>query len=334
MRRLAAFLFVLALLACGTPAFSQSTSAGLTPCGIGITINVTVVSANSQLQSCGPVAVVYNNGTDDVYLALGSASTTAATTSGWILPSGHSITLNVGTNRLYLAAIAPSSTSTIKVVQGLGSPAISGGGGSGGGGGGAITAADGAIVSIGTTTDGACAGDATSGCTELSRLSRIAARLTTIITTGIPVTNANANGQATMANSSPVVIASNQTAADPCMFQAKTNLAISQNGTSSVQLIALSGSTSIYVCSLSLIAAGATTVAITTGTGTACVTGNAAVIGSTTSNIANSMSFAANGGMTMGNGQGTVAKGASSSELCMILGSNVFVSGNLTYVQQ
>lgn len=124
------------------------------------------------------------------------------------------------------------------------------------------------------------------------------------------------------------------TSDDPCTQKAKTNLPISQNGTSSVQLIALSGATVIYVCSLSLIAAGATTVAITTGTGSACVTGNAAVIGSTTSNIANSMSFAANGGLTLGSGHGTIAQGAASSELCMILGSNVFVSGNLTYVQQ
>ena len=125
----------------------------------------------------------------------------------------------------------------------------------------------------------------------------------------------------------------NATAGDPCMFAKKTNLAISQNGTSSVQLIALSGSTTIYVCSLSLVAAGATTVAITTGTGTACVTGNAAVIGSTTANIANSMSFAANGGMTLGNGGNTIASGAASSELCMVLGTSVYVSGNLTYVQ-
>lgn len=121
---------------------------------------------------------------------------------------------------------------------------------------------------------------------------------------------------------------------DVCKQKAKTNLPISQNGTSSVQLIALSGSTTIYVCSLSLIAAGATTVAITTGTGTACVTGNAAVIGSTTANIANSMAFPANGGMTLGNGGGTIALGAASGELCMILGTSVFVSGNLTYVQQ
>jgi hypothetical protein len=64
------------------------------------------------------------------------------------------------------------------------------------------------------------------------------------------------------------------------------------------------------------------------------VTGNAAVIGSTTAGIANSMSYAANGGETYGNGTGTIAKGAASSEFCMINGTNVYVSGNLTFVQQ
>jgi hypothetical protein len=128
--------------------------------------------------------------------------------------------------------------------------------------------------------------------------------------------------------------AANQTA-DPCSSaNNKTNVAFTTNGTSSVQLVALSGSTTIYVCALHYIAAGATTVAFTTGTGTACVTGNAAVIGSTTANIANSMSYAANGGETYGNGSGTIAKGAASSEFCMVNGTNVYVSGNLVYVQQ
>lgn len=122
--------------------------------------------------------------------------------------------------------------------------------------------------------------------------------------------------------------------ADPCLGANKTNLPISQNGTSSVQLVALSGSTVIYVCSVSLVAAGATTAVLTTGTGSACVTGNAAVLGDTTANIANGLSFAANGGLTLGNGAGTIAKGAASSELCMTLGTNVRMSGNLTYVQQ
>lgn len=205
----------------------------------------------------------------------------------------------------------------------------------GGGGGGAVTLVDGADVTQGAEADSACATD-NGTCTVVALLKRIAQRITTLIgsTLNVVVTNANSNGQATMDNSSPVTLPLNQQVADPCMFQAKTNLPISQNGTSSVQLIALSGSTSIYVCSLSIIAAGTTTVAFTTGTGSACVTGNAAVIGSTTANIANSMSFAANGGLTLGNGQGTIAKGAASSELCMINGSNVYVSGNLTYVQQ
>lgn len=119
---------------------------------------------------------------------------------------------------------------------------------------------------------------------------------------------------------------------DPCLGANKTNLAISNNSTSSVQLVALSGSTSIYVCSLSLISASANTVALTTGTGTACATGTAAVVGSTT--VANSLSLAANGGLTLGNGAGTVAKGAASSELCMVLGSAAYVSGNITFVQQ
>ena len=142
----------------------------------------------------------------------------------------------------------------------------------------------------------------------------------------------NANGQAAMASSAPVVIASNQTAADPCMFQNKTSIPFAQNGTASTQLIALSGGTTIYVCSLSIIAAGATTWALTTGTGSACASGTAAVMGSTT--VANSLSFAANGGLTLGNGGNTIAKGAAASALCHINGTNVYVSGNLTYVQQ
>jgi hypothetical protein len=124
------------------------------------------------------------------------------------------------------------------------------------------------------------------------------------------------------------------TSNDPCAYAKKTNVPFTTNGTSSVQLIALSGTTTIYVCSLHYITAGATTVAFTTGTGTACVTNNAAVIGSTTASVANSMSYAANGGETYGNGGATIAQGAAAGELCMVNGTNVYVSGNLTYVQQ
>jgi hypothetical protein len=161
-------------------------------------------------------------------------------------------------------------------------------------------------------------------------------------THGLPVQGTGTAGSAAegvlsvqgVASMTPLLV-TESTPADPCFSSAKTNLAISQNGTSSVQLVALSGSTSIYVCSLFMMTnSTATTVALTTGTGTACVTNNAAVIGTTTANIANSANLIAGAGLTYGSGVGTVAKGAASSELCMVLGSNVYVSGNLTYVQQ
>ncbi len=162
------------------------------------------------------------------------------------------------------------------------------------------------------------------------------------ITAAVPCLNATAsttntyttgqtNGANCNLNGGLYVQASN----DVCSQKAKTNLPISQNGTSSVQLIGVSGATTIYVCSVFLMTnSTATTAAITTGTGTACVTNNAAVIGTTTSNIANSMNLIAGAGFTYGNGAATVGQGAASSELCLILGSNVYVSGNLTYVQQ
>lgn len=85
-----------------------------------------------------------------------------------------------------------------------------------GGGGGAATIADGADVAQGTTTDAACAGDATSGCTVLSRLSRIAARLTTLITaTGSPFQAGGSIGNTTFAatqGTSPWVVSGTVTA--------------------------------------------------------------------------------------------------------------------------
>lgn len=73
-----------------------------------------------------------------------------------------------------LAAVTGTATITLQS-----SPASIGS--SGGGGGGAVTVADGADTALGATTDGACAGDATSGCTVESRLIRIAQNLTTAI---------------------------------------------------------------------------------------------------------------------------------------------------------
>lgn len=111
----------------------------------------------------------------------------------------------------------------------------------------------------------------------------------------------------------------------------KTNLPISFTATASLQIIALSGSTKIYVCSLALIASVATNFSLTGGTGTNCGT-PAALIGTTSAS--NGVPLAANGGLTLGNGLGTVAVTGAGSELCIVQSGAGNIVGNLTYVQQ
>jgi hypothetical protein len=149
------------------------------------------------------------------------------------------------------------------------------------------------------------------------------------------VTNTNANGQTTMSASSPVTIASDQTAGDPCMYAAKTNVAIAMTSSTTIKLVSLSASKKIYICSLSLIASGATTVSIADGTksSTECDTAAEAVLGATTTS--HGMAIPANGGLTFGNGNGTVAMtNTAAHDLCLFQSGSVDLSGNITYVQR
>jgi hypothetical protein len=333
---------------------------GFTATSTGTPISVTTGGVTGTLPS-GTVVVATNAGaTNTAYCALGGSATTS---SQPISPGGwFAFTVGVSTQ---LTCITSTSTTTVNMTGGAGLPTGTGGGGSGGSGGAVTIAsagvasgayasgsiASGAIVSGADVTEGTTAETTvyagSGGCTVVACLKGIYSGVTGAIPAGTALigkvgidqtTPGTTNGvqvnAALPAGSNVIGGVTVSAQADPCFASAKTNLAINGNSTSSTQLIALSGSTTIYICSLSLIAAGATTVAFTTGTGTACVTNNAAVIGSTTANIANSISLAANGGLTLGSGVGTIAKGVASSEFCMILGSSVYVAGNLTYVQQ
>lgn len=146
------------------------------------------------------------------------------------------------------------------------------------------------------------------------------------------VTNTNANGQATAANSSPVVLPAAQVTADPCTLGTKTNVAIATSS-GTVQLVAPSGSTQVYVCSIVTVGATASVQNLVGGTGATCTTGTpVAAIGSTTA--ASGMSFAANGGFTYGGGAGTVARTTTAGHgLCLIQSGTAAIAGNITYVQ-
>lgn len=128
----------------------------------------------------------------------------------------------------------------------------------------------------------------------------------------------------------------NATAGDPCMFQAKTNVPIS-TASGTVALVAGVSAKKIYVCSLSLITSGAIAVSLSEGSGTTCGTSaQAGVIGvATNGTAANGLSLAANGGLTLGNGGGTIAQTATAANyLCLFQSGTTQMAGNLTYVQQ
>lgn len=119
---------------------------------------------------------------------------------------------------------------------------------------------------------------------------------------------------------------------DPCNSKIKLNAPFSTSSGGPVSLIALSGSTVIYVCSISAITDTAIKLSFIDGTGGSCAAAQHAIWGSTTA--ASGMSLAANGGFTQGSGNGSVGVTTAASALCLLQSGTSLVAGNVTYVQQ
>jgi hypothetical protein len=123
--------------------------------------------------------------------------------------------------------------------------------------------------------------------------------------------------------------------ADPCFGAAKTNVTIS-TASGTTALVTGVSAKKIYVCSFVIVAPSAVSVSLSEGSGTTCGTSNqAGVIGvATNGTAANGMPFAANGGLALGNGNGTVASTATNADyLCLFQSGTAQLAGNLTYVQ-
>jgi hypothetical protein len=152
-------------------------------------------------------------------------------------------------------------------------------------------------------------------------------------TAGTPSANVvSVQGEASM---TPVLV-TQSAPADPCFASAKTNVPIS-TASGTLALVAGVSAKKIYVCSLSLITSGAISVSLAEGSGATCGTSaQAGVIGvATNGTAANGLPLAANGGLTLGNGSGTVAATATAANyLCLFQSGTTQMAGNLTYVQQ
>jgi hypothetical protein len=118
---------------------------------------------------------------------------------------------------------------------------------------------------------------------------------------------------------------------DPCKGLTKLYASISQ--TANTQLVAGTASKKIYVCSIHVVAAAATNVAVVEGTGSVCATGTAGVSGFGGATAATGWNFAANGGIALGNGDSSLgAEGTSGDNLCIFNSGSGQVSGGISYV--
>lgn len=89
----------------------------------------------------------------------------------------------------------------------------------------------------------------------------------------------------------------------------------------------------VYICSIGVVAGTADNFSVVEGTGAACVTGTAAVIGGSTA--ATGMLMAANGVFTNGSGTGAIARTAvAGDDVCILRSSAGPLSGNISWTKQ
>jgi hypothetical protein len=213
----------------------------------------------------------------------------------------------------------------------------------GGAGGGAVTVADGADVTQGAKAD-AAAGTGT--VSIVSILKQLHLDVTGAIPAGSAIIGNVRIDQTTPGTTNGVQVNAalpagtnvvGYTSNDPCAYSQKINIPISITGTTTVKLLALQTSQKIYVCSLSLIATAATIVNVFDGliSTTECNTAQEALIGAGAAAGSGGLSLAANGGLTLGSGSGTIAlTNTAAHDLCISQSGSGGLAGNLTYVQK
>jgi hypothetical protein len=163
----------------------------------------------------------------------------------------------------------------------------------------------------------------------LSEGARVADRAVLLPAAALPPQGQFSTGQA------PVRITdgTNTLVVDPCKGQ--TKLYVSINQTANAQLVVGTASKKIYICSIHVVVAVATSVALVEGTGSVCATGTAGVSGFGGATAATGWNFAVNGGIVLGNGDAAVgAEGTSADNLCLFNSGSGQVSGGISYVVQ
>lgn len=115
---------------------------------------------------------------------------------------------------------------------------------------------------------------------------------------------------------------------DPCQspWAAKSSVPVAISTATTTQLVALSGTTKVYVCGLNATVGATTTIGLNYGTGASCGTGTTALTG---------VLAPATGTMiNIGGGEATAVSSAAGNALCAVSTGTGGINGVLTYVQQ
>jgi hypothetical protein len=294
-------------------------------------------SASTALPSNSGSIVITNEGTTPVSCTLASGSATAVVDNIVVAPGNGG--RNVGTSGVSnIACIdqnSGDSTSNLVVIEGGSGLGTGWGGGSGGGGGGGTSSSFGSSFPATGTAIGLTNGTNMVAWSATSNYGTAPSAIP-VPAVNAYVTNATSLGQTVANSSNPVVLASNQSVADPCTFQAKTSVSFS-TGMSGTQLIPGSSGKHTYICHEKVLASAAANYSLVAGSGSSVCTGGTpyALTGSTTASAG--LAFPANGGDTAGDGQGTImsdlAAAASGYNICILINGTANLAGNLTYVQ-
>lgn len=235
----------------------SATLSGFAPGPAYATLAVGATTARVALPT-GTTVVVYNTGTNPAFVTLGNASIVATATADVIQP-GSWLAFTPG-SFTYIAAIETGGATNLIISGGAGLPTGAGGG---------------------SSTSG---GSTSANQTNASQKSQIVDGSGNVIAAtsnalNVNVNNAFAAGQTTMSASSPVVIASNQSAVpvSPTTYPATAvPLTASATGTTAATTATLTNVSShtTYICGFSIRA-----------NATAAATGNATVTGTITATM-------------------------------------------------
>jgi hypothetical protein len=126
-------------------------------------------------------------------------------------------------------------------------------------------------------------------------------------------------------------------ASDPCqdLSAIKTSVPISAAGVGTTQLVALSGTTAVYVCSYQAAANAGTNPSfqLEYGTGSSCGTGTTALTGAMSTGV--TVSTTAPGPIFESSPGNSILKAPAGNALCMVVaGTSAVFNGWLSYVQQ